>query len=125
MNRRTFTKLALMLTAIVPLNLRASSNPKTIYKFKPTGVVHHMKGPFIQQIKEENGQMFCHDMCDCGCIDKKWKINKGDTVVAFHPALIGNLRGLTIIAVEFKCFGTTQLTGCRLQSRDFEKYPLY
>lgn len=86
---------------------------------------HFMKGPHFQHITEENGEMFCHDMCDCGCVDKKWKINEGDTIVAFRPSLYGYLKSLTIIALEFKIFRTVTLEKCRLLSRDFEKYPLY
>jgi hypothetical protein len=86
---------------------------------------HFMTGPFCQFIQEENGKMFCHDMCDCGCIDKKWEINEGDTIIAFRPSLYGHLKDLTIIATEFKIFRTVTLEKCRLYSRDFEKYPLY
>lgn len=84
-----------------------------------------MTGPFCEFIQEENGEMFCHDMCDCGCIDKKWKINEGDTIVAYRPALYGHLKNLTIIAIEFKFFRTATLEKCRLYARDMEKYPLY
>ncbi len=85
---------------------------------------HYMKGPHFQFIQEENGEMFCRDMCDCGCIDKKWKICEGDTVVAFRPSLNGHLKGITIIAVEFKVYRTCTLENCRLYARDYEKYPL-
>lgn len=84
-----------------------------------------MNGPHFQFIKEENGKMFCHDMCDCGCVDKKWRIYEGDTIIAVRPAMLGHLKGLTIIALDFKFYQTTTLTGCRLLARDFEKYPLY
>ena len=88
------------------------------------GVVHYMKGPHFQFIQEENGEMFCRDMCDCGCIDKKWKIEEGDTIVAWRPSLHGHLKNLKIIAIEFKSYRTTTLEKCRLYARDFEKYPI-
>jgi len=88
------------------------------------GKEYKMTGPHFQFIKEENERMFCHDMCDCGCVDKKWEINEGDTIVAFRPSLSGHLRHLKIIAVEFKIFRTVTLEECNLCSRDFEKYPI-
>ena len=92
---------------------------------KPTGSIHLMTGPHFSFIEEISGSMFCHDMCDCGCIDKKWKINEWDTIIAFRPSLIGNLKNLEIHGLEFKIFGTASLENCRLISRDFQKYPLY
>ena len=85
---------------------------------------HHMKGPFIQMIKEENGKMYCHDMCDCGCIDNKWEINEGDEIIAFRPTLYGKLKFLKIHALEFKILRATTLEKCNLFARDFEKYPM-
>jgi hypothetical protein len=84
-----------------------------------------MSGPHFQIIKEENGEIYCHDMCDCGCVDKKWKINEGDTIIAFRPCLSGHLKNLHIIASMFKIYRTATLENCRLLSRNFEKYPLY
>jgi len=112
---------------LVGFPLIAKSEPSTeeIYKFRDTGIIHYMTGPHFQFIQEENGEMFCRDMCDCGCIDKKWKINAGDTIIAFRPSLTGNLKGLTIKALSFKFYRSTSLTGCTLYSRDFEKYPMY
>ena len=88
------------------------------------GTTHKMTGPHFQFIQEENGEMFCHDMCDCGCIDKKWKINEGNTIIAFRPALYGNLKNLIIHGIEFKIFRTATLEKCRLIARDIEKYPI-
>ena len=89
-----------------------------------TSSIHHMTGPFASYIQEENGEMSCRDICDCGCIDKTWKINEGDTIIAFRPSLWGHLKKLKIIALEFKIFHTCTLEECTLLSRDFEKYPL-
>ena len=86
---------------------------------------HHMKGPHFQFIQEVNGEMFCRDMCDCGCIDKTWKIEEGDEIIAYRPALTGHLKNLKIIALEFKIYRITTLEKCSLLSRDMEKYPLY
>ena len=88
-------------------------------------ITHHMEGPHFQYIQEESGSMFCRDMCDCGCIDKKWTIEEGDTVIAFRPSLWGHLKNLKIIAVEFEIFRTTTLEKCTLYARDYKKYPLY
>ena len=82
-----------------------------------------MTGPHFQFIQEINGEMFCRDMCDCGCIDKTWKINKGDTIIASRPLLFGNLKELTIHAIQFKFKKLTTLENCKLFARDFEKYP--
>ena len=84
-----------------------------------------MTGPHFQFIQEESGSIFCHDMCDCGCIDKKWEINEGDTIIALRPSLWGHLKRLKIIAIEFKVLRTVTLEQCNLVARDFEKYPLY
>lgn len=92
-------------------------------KAKFEGTIHKMAGPFIEMIMEENGEMFCRDMCDCGCIDKKWKINEGDTIIAFRPCLSGHLKRLKIIALEFKFYRTATLEECQLLARDYEKYP--
>ena len=92
---------------------------------KLTGVVHHATGPFMTIIGRENGEMYCRDMCDCGCIDKKWKINEGDTIIAFRPCLSDHLIGLTIYALQFKFYGSTTMEKCELLARDFDKYPLY
>lgn len=89
------------------------------------GITHTMTGPFASFIQEENGEMFCRDICDCGCIDKKWKVNEGDTIIAFRPCLQGHLKRLKIIASEFKFHNTATLTECHLFARDYEKYPLY
>lgn len=86
--------------------------------------IHHMTGPHFQFIQEESGSMFCRDMCDCGCIDKKWKIEEGDTIIAFRPALYGHLKGLTIHGVAFKVFRTAILEKCTLLARNYEKYPM-
>lgn len=86
--------------------------------------IHRMKGPHFQFIQEESGSMFCHDMCDCGCIDKKWEVKEGDTIVAFRPSLYGHLKGLKIHAVEFKIFRTVTLEKCTLYARNYEKYPM-
>jgi hypothetical protein len=86
--------------------------------------IHHMTGPHFQIIQEESGSMFCRDMCDCGCIDKKWKIEEGDTIIAVHPALFGHLKRLTIHALQFKILRTAILERCELIARDFEKYPM-
>jgi len=98
------------------------------WRFVMDKITHHMEGPHFQFIEEENGEMFCHDMCDCGCVDKKWKINEGDIIIAFRPLLVGKLKNLTIHALEFK-MGTEKtnvtLIKCKLFARDLEKYPLY
>lgn len=115
-----------MAAAVFPFIQFKSTAKESQYQCpKDTGIIHHMKGPHFQYIQEENGEMFCRDMCDCGCIDKKWKINEGDTVIAFQPALTGNLKRLKIISQKCKFYRTTTLTGCSLYARDFEKYPLY
>lgn len=88
------------------------------------GKLHFMNGPHFQFIGEKSGSMFCRDMCDCGCIDKKWKIEEYDTIIAFRPSLWGNLKNLKVIALEFKIYKPTALENCRLVSRDFNKYPL-
>lgn len=119
MNRRNFIKKATALAVLTPAVLVLAKNTET-EKVRPTGVIHYMNGPHFQWIEEENGEMFCHDMCDCGCIDEKWKINEGDTIVAWRPALFGHLKKLKIIAREFKIFRTTTLERCNLCSRDCE-----
>lgn len=88
------------------------------------GKTHFMTGPHFQFIQEESGSMFCRDMCDCGCIDKKWKVEEFDTIVAFRPSLFGHLKNLHIIALEFKSLKITTLEKCRLIFRDLNQYPL-
>lgn len=83
-----------------------------------------MHGPHFQFIEEINGEMFCRDMCDCGCINKKWKIKEGDEIIAFRPALNGNLKNLKIHGVEFKIYRKANLENCRMISRNWDKYPL-
>ena len=112
-----------MLSVLIP-TIPAFAKKSETKEVRLTGVIHHMNGPHFQFIQEENGEMFCRDMCDCGCIDKKWKINEGDTIVAFRPSLYGHLKNLKIFAAEFKIFRTTTLEMCNLITRDFEKYPL-
>lgn len=87
------------------------------------GITHYMKGQFQYIQREDDGEMYCKTFCSNGCCDKKWKINEGDTIIAFHPALTGNLKGLKIIASEFLIFKTATLEECKLLARDFEKYP--
>jgi hypothetical protein len=123
MNRRNFIKSAVVASVGFPAIANSLTPTEKSYKIRDTGIIHHMTGPHFQFIQEENGEMFCRDMCDCGCIDKKWKINEGDTIVAWRPCLTGNLKGLTVISIECKFYRTTILTGCRLLARDFEKYP--
>lgn len=87
------------------------------------GITHTMKGQFQHIQREPDGEMYCKTACSNGCCDKKWKINEGDTIIAFRPVLTGNLKHLKIIATEFNIFRTTTLEECKLLSRDYEKYP--
>ena len=124
MNRRNFIKKSVVATVGLPIIAKSTTLTEESYKFKDTGVIHHMTGPFMSDIGEEAGEMYCRDRCDCGCVDKRWKINEGDTIIALRPCLSGHLKGLTVKAREFKFYRTTTLTGCKLYARDFEKYPL-
>jgi hypothetical protein len=89
------------------------------------GITHTMTGMFQYIQREDDGEMYCKTMCSNGCCDKTWKINEGDTIIAFRPGLYGHLNRLKIIAIEFKFHRTATLTECTLLARDCEKYPLY
>lgn len=125
MNRRNFLKSSVGVLGVAALPINVFSYDQIKKETIKLNTIHIMTGPFCQFIFEKNGEMFCHDMCDCGCIDKKWKIEEGDTIIAWRPALWGHLKNLKIMAREFKVYDTTTLEKCNLSIRDCEKYPLY
>lgn len=87
------------------------------------GTTHSMDAQ-ICFIKEENGKMFCQTMCSNRCCDKEWEINEGDIVITRSVCLVGNLKGLKVIASEFSFRRAATIKDCELIARDYEKYPI-
>ena len=82
-------------------------------------MTYKFKACHFHTIYEEDGKMYYHDFCDCGCQDFKGELTEGDILVSdIRIYLHGNLKRLKIYSngiftknatlIDVKCYPLNQ-----------------